>query len=37
MNLWEMMLKASEEEVELPETLEEFEKEIELYELINRD
>ena len=36
MNLWEMMLKASEER-ELPETLEELEKEIELYELINRD
>ena len=36
MNLWEMMLKACEER-ELPETLEEFEKEIELYELINRD
>ena len=37
MNLWEMMLKASEEEVELPETLEQFEKEIELATLINKD
>ena len=37
MNLWEMMLKASEEGKELPEKLEEFEKEIELATLINRD